>query len=132
MAPKVTGFKLPFLHTLNPKETKIEPTTAQTFVEKTGLGQKDIDRASLDLQSPYAAMGLSFSKRKTITDIAQDIISKEFPYLKPMTPEIARDFNRACTNLALQTCPKQYMEDLALANPETALHAEQFINKFLS
>ena len=121
----ISGFwSKPNLKPANADETKdISPIKL--------TNNSEIGRKELDLQSPYASMGVSFTKIKTIEDIGRDIINQEFPKLKPMTPEIARGIANSYTNLALKECPNQYMQELALAYPETALHAEQFMNKFL-
>lgn len=109
---------------------KSNEVVSSTPIQIVGDGNT-VDRKSLDLQSPYASMGVSFTQLKSVDDIALDLIEKEFPKLKPMTPELAKGLSSACTNFALKECPQQYMQELALANPDTALHAEQIMNKFL-
>ena len=129
MAPKITGFKLsPFWSKPSLKEaTKAQET--KTFAEQTGLGQNTVDRASLDLQSPYAGL-VKINRMKSVEDIAADVARAEFPQLKPLTPEVAKGITQEYTNLALRLCPEYYAQDLVENNPATAERAEVFMNNF--
>ena len=131
MAPKITGFKLsPFWSKPSLKEAdKTKQAASTNFVQQTGLGQKTVDRASLDLQSPYAGL-VNINKMKSVEDIAADVARAEFPQLTPLTPEVAKGITHETTNLAIRLCPEYYAQDLMENNPATAERAEVLINNF--